>query len=112
MSLSFGVVLDWEVEEGVRSVTQAPPEEHCHCYKRIIPDLMYNLRNKHAALYVDLLKGQAELDPVLSSEHQGFMDRIHEKVHSQHIYHPIFFQKDVTIQISYYCTHAIPAASH
>ncbi len=76
------VVLDWEVETGLRSVDEAPPEEHCHCYKRLIPDLYYNLKNKHVAQYTDLLKGQSQLDPVLSTAHQQFMDRLHEKVFS------------------------------
>ncbi|XP_055012793.1 uncharacterized protein LOC129409895 [Boleophthalmus pectinirostris] len=85
-SILLRTVLDWEVEEGIRSVGQAPPEERCHCYKRIIPDLYYNLKNKHAALYVDLLRGQTEIDPVLSIEHQQCVDRIHKKLRRTNIY--------------------------
>ncbi|KAJ0006463.1 hypothetical protein NQD34_013736, partial [Periophthalmus magnuspinnatus] len=85
-SILLRTVLDWEMEEGVRSVGQAPPEERCYCYKRIIPDLYYNLRNKHAALYVDLLRGQLEIDPVLSIEHQQCVDRIHKKLRHTNIY--------------------------
>lgn len=78
----FCIVLDWEVETGLQSVGEAPPEEHCHCYKRLIPDLCYNLKNEHVAQYTDLLKGQAQLDPVLGTAHQQFMGRLYEKVFS------------------------------
>lgn len=76
------VVLDWEVETGLQSVDEAPPEEHCHCYKRLIPDLYNNLKNEHAPHYTDLLKGQAQLDPVLKTAQQEFIDQLHRKVFS------------------------------
>ncbi|XP_034712568.1 uncharacterized protein LOC117934738 isoform X2 [Etheostoma cragini] len=79
-------VLDWEVETALQSVDDAPPEEHCHCYKRLIPDLYNNLKNKHAAQYIDFQEGQALLDPVLSTAHQQFMDRLHGKLRHTNIY--------------------------
>ncbi|XP_074480037.1 uncharacterized protein LOC141760845 [Sebastes fasciatus] len=85
-SLFLRTVLDWEVETGLQSVDEAPPEEHCHCYKRLIPDLLYNLKHEHAAQYADLLKGRAQLDPVLSTAHRQFMDRLHEKLRYTNIY--------------------------
>ncbi|GLD68196.1 uncharacterized protein AKAME5_001950600, partial [Lates japonicus] len=85
-SVLLRTVLDWEVEIGMQSVAEALPEEHCHCYKRVIPDLYYNLKNQHAAQYADLLKGQAQLDPVLSTAHQCFMDRLHKKLRHTNIY--------------------------
>ncbi|XP_030018608.1 NACHT domain- and WD repeat-containing protein 1 [Sphaeramia orbicularis] len=85
-SVLLRTVLDWEVETGLQTVAQAPPEDHCHCYKRVIPDLFYNLKNKHATHYADLLKGQAKLDPVLKTAQQRFMDRIHKKLRHTNIY--------------------------
>ncbi|XP_018549377.2 NACHT domain- and WD repeat-containing protein 1 [Lates calcarifer] len=85
-SVLLRTVLDWEVEIGMQSVAEAPPEEHCHCYKRVIPDLYYNLKNQHAAQYADLLKGQAQLDPVRSTAHQCFIDRLHKKLRHTNIY--------------------------
>ncbi|CAK6968650.1 RWD domain-containing protein 4 Protein FAM28A [Scomber scombrus] len=85
-SLLLRTVLDCEVETALQCVNEAPPEEHCHCYKRVIPDLQYNLKNQHATLYADLLKGRAQLDPVLSTAHQSFMDRLHEKLRHTNIY--------------------------
>uniref|UniRef100_A0AAV2KL95 RWD domain-containing protein n=1 Tax=Knipowitschia caucasica TaxID=637954 RepID=A0AAV2KL95_KNICA len=85
-SILLRTVLDWELEQGVESVDHAPPENHCHCYKREIPDLLDNVENKHAALYVDLLRGQTRLDPVLSLQHQQFVDRIHSKLRHTNIY--------------------------
>ncbi|XP_054457043.1 uncharacterized protein LOC129093152 [Anoplopoma fimbria] len=79
-------VLDWEVETGLRYVDEAPPEEHCHCYKRLIPDLHNDLKNKHAAEYTDLLIGRAQLDRVPSTAHQQFLQRLHEKLRHTNIY--------------------------
>ncbi|XP_032355068.1 uncharacterized protein LOC116669372 isoform X2 [Etheostoma spectabile] len=79
-------VLDREVETALQPVDDVPPEEHCHCYKRLIPDLYKHLKNKHAAQYIDLLEGRAQLDPVLSTAHQQFMDRLHGKLRHTNIY--------------------------
>ncbi|XP_028461906.1 uncharacterized protein LOC114573893 isoform X2 [Perca flavescens] len=85
-SILLRTVLDWEVETALQSVKDAPPEEHCHCYKRLIPDLYNNLKHKHAAQYTDLQEGRAQLDPVLSTAHQQFIDRLHEKLRHTNIY--------------------------
>ncbi|XP_049924061.1 uncharacterized protein LOC126404723 [Epinephelus moara] len=85
-SLLLRTVLDWELETGLRSVDKAPPEEHCHCYNRLIPDLYCNLKDDHAAQYTNLLEVRAQLDPVLSTAHHRFMDRLHEKLRHTNIY--------------------------
>ncbi|XP_068569793.1 NACHT domain- and WD repeat-containing protein 1 [Cebidichthys violaceus] len=85
-SLLLRTVLDWEVETGLQSVDEAPPEEHCHCYKRLMPDLHYDLKNKHGAQHTDLLSGRAQLDPVLSAAHQQFLKQLHEKLRHTSIY--------------------------
>ncbi|KAK6323042.1 hypothetical protein J4Q44_G00053810 [Coregonus suidteri] len=80
-------VLDCEVEQGLRSLgTEAPPEEHCHCYKRVIPDLHHSLRNEHAAHYIDLLKGRPQVNRTLNAAHQSFVERIHKKLRHTNIY--------------------------
>nr|XP_046237616.1 NACHT domain- and WD repeat-containing protein 1-like isoform X2 [Scatophagus argus] len=85
-SLLLRTILDWEVETGLQSADGRPPEHHCHCYKRHIPDLHNNLTDKHATRYTSLLKGRAQLDPVLNAAHQQFMDRLHEKLRHTNIY--------------------------
>ncbi|XP_027143899.1 uncharacterized protein LOC109137463 [Larimichthys crocea] len=85
-SLLLRTVLDWELEAGLKSVGDAPPEEHCHCYKRLIPDLNHNLKSEHISQYADLLKGKAQLDPVLTKAHQKFMERLHKKLRHTNIY--------------------------
>ncbi|XP_071334325.1 uncharacterized protein [Trachinotus anak] len=85
-SVLLRTVLDWEVETGLQSIDEVPPEQHCHCYKRVIPDLYHNLKNQLAAQYVDLLKGRAQLDPELSTAHQCFMERLHKKLRHTNIY--------------------------
>ncbi|KAG5260928.1 hypothetical protein AALO_G00298090 [Alosa alosa] len=77
-------VLDWEVEQGLS--TLSPPEAFCHCYKRIIPDLLYNLCSEHAANYIDLLKGQGEVNPTLHAAHQRTIQNIHSKLRHTNIY--------------------------
>eukprot|EP00063_Salmo_salar_P087124 XP_014061959.1 PREDICTED: uncharacterized protein LOC106608527 isoform X2 [Salmo salar] len=80
-------VLDWEVEQGLQALgAKSPPEEHCHCYKRVIPDLHYSLRNEHAAHYIDLLRGRPQVNHTLNAAHQGFMDRVHKKLRHTNIY--------------------------
>ncbi|CAL8384570.1 unnamed protein product, partial [Arctogadus glacialis] len=80
-------VLDWETEEGLRSLGDGcPPEQHCHCYKRLIPDLYYNLKNEHAARYVDLMKGRPQVNAALAAAHQRFMGRVYDKLRHTNIY--------------------------
>ncbi|XP_069033923.1 NACHT and WD repeat domain-containing protein 2 [Embiotoca jacksoni] len=85
-SLLLRTVLDWEVEAGLRSLHGAPPEDRCHCYRRVIPDLHLNLKNRHAARYVDLLEGRAEVDLILSTAQRRFTDRLHKKLRQTNIY--------------------------
>ena len=77
-ALCHDPVLDWEVEQGLSA--KSPPEDFCHCYKRIIPDLLFNLRSEHAPNYIDLLKGQAELNHTFHEAHQRFIQIVHGKV--------------------------------
>ncbi|KAI3376664.1 hypothetical protein L3Q82_017094 [Scortum barcoo] len=60
-SLLLRTVLDWEVETGY-------------------------LTNTGRWLRADLLKGQAQLDPVLRTAHQQFMEQLHKKLRHTNIY--------------------------
>ncbi len=71
-------VLDWEVEQGLGG--KQPPEEFSHCYKRIITDLLYNLKNEYAPQFIDLHKGRSEINQTLHQAQQRFIRNIHLKV--------------------------------
>jgi len=71
-------VLDWEVEQGLGG--KQPPEEYSHCYKRIITDLLYNLKNEYASQFIDLHKGRPEINQTLHQAQQRFIRNIHLKV--------------------------------
>ncbi|KAL0970488.1 hypothetical protein UPYG_G00242740 [Umbra pygmaea] len=80
-------VLDWEIEQGLQALgPSAPPEGHCHCYKRVIPDLHDNLGDPQAGHYIDLLRGRPQLNPTLTAAHQGFMHRVHKQLRHTNIY--------------------------
>ncbi|TRY69677.1 hypothetical protein DNTS_030265 [Danionella cerebrum] len=77
-------LLDWEVEQGLGG--EELPEEHCHCYKRIITDLMYNLRSEHASQFVDLHKGRTEVNQTLHQAQLRFISNIHLKLRHTNIH--------------------------
>ncbi len=71
-------MLDREVEQGLGG--KQPPEEFSHCYKRIITDLLYNLKNEYAPQFIDLLKERSEINQTLHQAQQRFIRNIHLKV--------------------------------
>ncbi|XP_036452929.1 uncharacterized protein LOC118826148 [Colossoma macropomum] len=71
-------VLDWEVEQGLGA--KLPAEEYSHCYKRIITDLLYNLKSEYAPQFIDLHKGRPEINQTLYRAQQSFIHKIHSKV--------------------------------
>ncbi|XP_050970848.1 uncharacterized protein LOC127168239 isoform X2 [Labeo rohita] len=76
--------LDWEVEQGLGG--KQPPEEYSHCYKRIITDLLYNLKNEYAPQFIDLHKGRPEINQTLHQAHQRFIRNIHLKLRHTNIH--------------------------
>ncbi|KAJ3585371.1 hypothetical protein NHX12_014092, partial [Muraenolepis orangiensis] len=80
-------VLDWETEEGLRSLGEGrPPEAHCHCYKRVIPDLLYQLKSEYATHYLDLLRGRPQVNTALATAHHNFMGRVFAKLRHTNVY--------------------------
>ncbi|KAK9972217.1 hypothetical protein ABG768_025540 [Culter alburnus] len=77
-------VLDWEVEQGLGG--KQPPEEYSHCYKRIITDLLYNLKNEYASQFIDLHKGRPEINQTLHQAQQRFIRNIHLKLRHTNIH--------------------------
>ncbi|XP_052417002.1 uncharacterized protein LOC127961787 isoform X2 [Carassius gibelio] len=77
-------VLDWEVEQGLEG--KLPPEEFSHCYKRIITDLLYNLKNEYAPQFIDLHKGRSEINQTLHQAQQRFIRNIHLKLRHTNIH--------------------------
>ncbi|XP_028856386.1 uncharacterized protein LOC114801979 isoform X2 [Denticeps clupeoides] len=77
-------VLERELEEGLSAMS--PPEDFCHCYKRIIPDLQFNLRSEHTPQFIDLLKGRPEINQKVHSSHQRFIHNLHKKLRHTNIY--------------------------
>ncbi|XP_067301621.1 uncharacterized protein [Pseudorasbora parva] len=77
-------VLDWEVEQGLGG--NQPPEEYSHCYKRIITDLLYNLKNEYASQFIDLHKGRPEINQTLHQAQQRFIRNIHLKLRHTNIH--------------------------
>ncbi|KTG05110.1 hypothetical protein cypCar_00003124, partial [Cyprinus carpio] len=76
--------LDWEVEQGLGG--KQPPEEFSHCYKRIITDLLYNLKNEYAPQFIDLHKGRSEINQTLHQAQQRFIRNIHLKLRHTNIH--------------------------
>ncbi|XP_073764359.1 uncharacterized protein si:ch211-212k18.6 isoform X5 [Danio rerio] len=76
-------VLDREVEQGLGG--KQPPEEFSHCYKRIITDLLYNLKNEHASQFIDLHKGRPEINQTFHQAQQRFIRNIHLKLRHTNI---------------------------
>ncbi|XP_043099106.1 NACHT domain- and WD repeat-containing protein 1 [Puntigrus tetrazona] len=80
----YVLVLDWEVEQGLGG--KQPPEEYSHCYKRIITDLLYNLKNEYAPQFIDLHKGRSEINQTLHQAQQRFIRNIHLKLRHTNIH--------------------------
>ncbi|KAK7176931.1 hypothetical protein R3I93_001002 [Phoxinus phoxinus] len=76
--------LDWEVEQGLGG--KQPPEEYSHCYKRIITDLLFNLKNEYASHFIDLHKGRPEINQTLHQAQQRFIRNIHLKLRHTNIH--------------------------
>ncbi|XP_051510932.1 uncharacterized protein LOC127415919 [Myxocyprinus asiaticus] len=77
-------VLDWEVDQGLGG--KQPVEEYSHCYKRIITDLLYNLKSEYATQFIDLHKGRPEINQNLHQAQQRLIHNIHLKLRHTNIH--------------------------
>ncbi|XP_075466753.1 uncharacterized protein LOC142501163 isoform X2 [Ascaphus truei] len=62
------------------------PEDHFHCFKRIITDIQYNLPSKRASDYVDLLLQKPEINKALHDAQQSVIKGIHQRLRHTNIY--------------------------
>ncbi|XP_075045620.1 uncharacterized protein LOC142105195 [Mixophyes fleayi] len=56
------------------------PEDHFHCFKRVISDIKYNLSSNRASDYIDILPLKPEINKTLHEAHQELIKGIHQRV--------------------------------
>ncbi|XP_072262219.1 uncharacterized protein [Pyxicephalus adspersus] len=62
------------------------PEDHFHCFKRIISDIKYNLSSNQASDYIDILPLKPELNLALHDAQQTLIKGIHQRLRHTNIY--------------------------
>ncbi|KAM4053505.1 uncharacterized protein ACNLHF_006156 isoform 2-T2 [Anomaloglossus baeobatrachus] len=62
------------------------PEDHFHCYKRIISDIKYNLSSNRASDYIDVLSVKSEINKTLHDAQQALIKGIHQRLRHTNIY--------------------------
>ncbi|XP_063776767.1 uncharacterized protein LOC134922808 isoform X2 [Pseudophryne corroboree] len=62
------------------------PEDHFHCFKRIISDIKYNLSSNRASEYIDILPLKPEINKTLHDAQQDLIRRIHQRLRHTNIY--------------------------
>ncbi|CAH2300407.1 NACHT and WD repeat domain-containing 2-like isoform X3 [Pelobates cultripes] len=91
--LSFGkdaaatllkTVLEQEIDQAF--CVTGNPENHFHCFERIITDIKQNLSNKRASEYMDILPNKPEINHVLFDAQQHVIKGIHQRLRHTNIY--------------------------
>ncbi|XP_073498923.1 uncharacterized protein [Phyllobates terribilis] len=62
------------------------PEDHFHCFKRIISDIKYNLSSSRASDYIDVLSVKSEINKTLHDAQQAVIKGIHQRLRHTNIY--------------------------
>ncbi|XP_077135681.1 uncharacterized protein LOC143793014 [Ranitomeya variabilis] len=62
------------------------PEDHFHCFKRIISDIKYNLSSSRASDYIDVLSVKSEINKALYDSQQTLIKGIHQRLRHTNIY--------------------------
>ncbi|XP_069600190.1 NACHT domain- and WD repeat-containing protein 1-like [Ranitomeya imitator] len=62
------------------------PEDHFHCFKRIISDIKYNLSSSRASDYIDVLSVKSEINKTLYDSQQTLIKGIHQRLRHTNIY--------------------------
>ncbi|XP_069832269.1 NACHT domain- and WD repeat-containing protein 1-like [Dendropsophus ebraccatus] len=62
------------------------PEDHFHCFKRIISDIKYNLSSSRASDYIDVLPLKPEINKTLHDAQQALIKEIHQRLRHTNIY--------------------------
>ncbi|XP_059577275.1 NACHT domain- and WD repeat-containing protein 1 [Alligator mississippiensis] len=83
-SMLLKTVLQQEVDQGL--CVHGSPEDHCHCFKRDICDLQFNLSRKQASKYIDVHPLKPEINIGMYEAHQNFIKSIYTRLHHTNIY--------------------------
>ncbi|XP_075695609.1 uncharacterized protein LOC142661658 [Rhinoderma darwinii] len=62
------------------------PEDHFHCFKRIISDIKYNLSSSRASDYIDIFPLKPEINKTLHDAQQALIKGIHHRLRHTNIY--------------------------
>ncbi|XP_044132436.1 NACHT domain- and WD repeat-containing protein 1-like [Bufo gargarizans] len=62
------------------------PEDHFHCFKRIISDIKYNLSSSRTSDYIDVLPVKPEINKTLYDAQQALIKGIHHRLRHTNIY--------------------------
>ncbi|CAN2388681.1 AAA ATPase domain [Pristimantis euphronides] len=62
------------------------PEDHFHCFKRIISDIKYDLSSSRASDYIDVLPLKPEINKTLHDAQQALIKGIHQRLRHTNIY--------------------------
>ncbi|KAM8939444.1 uncharacterized protein RCH25_053088 [Pelodytes ibericus] len=77
-------VMQQELDQAFR--VNGSPENHFHCFQRIITDIKYNLSSKNASEYVDIHPNKPEINKTLYDAQQGVIKGIHQRLRHTNIY--------------------------
>ncbi|XP_053314279.1 uncharacterized protein LOC128480573 [Spea bombifrons] len=84
ISTLLRTVVEQEIDQAFQ--VDGRPENHFHCFKRVITDMKYNLSNKSASEYVDILPTKAETNCVLYDAQQRVINEVHQRLRHTNIY--------------------------
>ncbi|XP_071979384.1 uncharacterized protein [Engystomops pustulosus] len=77
-------VLQQEIDQAFK--VAGSPEDHFHCFKRIISDIKYNLSSSRASDYIDVLPLKPEINKTLHDAQQALIKGIHQRLRHTNIY--------------------------
>ncbi|XP_066429582.1 uncharacterized protein [Eleutherodactylus coqui] len=77
-------VVQQEIDEAFK--VEGSPEDHFHCFKRIISDINYNLTSSRASDFIDVLPLKPEINKTLHDTQQTLIKGIHQQLRHTNIY--------------------------
>ncbi|XP_075142931.1 uncharacterized protein LOC142218232 [Leptodactylus fuscus] len=77
-------VVQQEIDQAFK--VRGSPEDHFHCFKRIISDMKYNLSSSRASDYIDVLPLKPEINKALHDVQQALIKGIHQRLRHTNIY--------------------------
>uniref|UniRef100_A0A8C5WG25 NACHT and WD repeat domain-containing protein 2 n=1 Tax=Leptobrachium leishanense TaxID=445787 RepID=A0A8C5WG25_9ANUR len=80
----FKTVLEQEIDQAF--CVEGNPENHFHCFQRVITDIKYNLSSNRAPDYVDILTNKPEISKPLYEAQQNMIKGIYQRLRHTNIY--------------------------